>query len=170
MSEEALHRAIVKALNKFNAEDESTYLMLMKSTIGDAIGLNGGSDEIDLLARRIDALNKRMLDLVSESIQEGNDAESYEEEFKSISTQIEQLNGRINAIRESESEDGELQARLEEIQDTIASRKKNKDVYDDSIVRQMVECIKVYKDGRIQLILGGGYEIEEYLTKDGGEK
>ena len=170
VSEEALHRAIVKALNKFNAEDESTYLMLMKSTIGDAIGLNGGSDEIDLLERRIDALNKRMLDLVSESIQEGNDAESYEEEFKSISTQIEQLNGRINAIRESESEDGELQARLEEIQDTIASRKKNKDVYDDSIVRQMVECIKVYKDGRIQIILGGGYEIEEYLTKDGGEK
>ena len=170
VSEEALHRAIVKALNKFNAEDESTYLMLMKSTIGDAIGLNGGSDEIDLLERRIDALNKRMLDLVSESIQEGNDAENYEEEFKSISTQIEQLNGRINAIRESESEDGELQARLEEIQDTIASRKKNKDVYDDSIVRQMVECIKVYKDGRIQIILGGGYEIEEYLTKDGGEK
>ena len=168
VSEEALHRAIVKALNKFNAEDESTYLMLMKSTIGDAIGLNGGSDEIDLLERRIDALNKRMLDLVS--IQEGNDAESYEEEFKSISTQIEQLNGRINAIRESESEDGELQARLEEIQDTIANRKKNKDVYDDSIVRQMVECIKVYKDGRIQIILGGGYEIEEYLTKDGGEK
>ena len=170
VSEEALHRAIVKALNKFNAEDESTYLMLMKSTIGDAIGLNGGSDEIDLLERRIDALNKRMLDLVSESIQEGNDAESYEEEFKSISSQIEQLNGRINAIRESESEDGELQARLEEIQDTIANRKKNKDVYDDSIVRQMVECIKVYKDGRIQIILGGGYEIEEYLTKDGGEK
>ena len=170
VSEEALHRAIVKALNKFNAEDESTYLMLMKSTIGDAIGLNGGSDEIDLLERRIDALNKRMLDLVSESIQEGNDAENYEEEFKSISTQIEQLNGRINAIRESESEDGELQARLEEIQDTIASRKKNKDVYDDSIVRQMVECIKVYKDGKIQIILGGGYEIEEYLTKDGGEK
>ena len=170
VSEEALHRAIVKALNKFNAEDESTYLMLMKSTIGDAIGLNGGSDEIDLLERRIDALNKRMLDLVSESIQEGNDAESYEEEFKSISTQIEQLNGRINAIRESESEDGELQARLEEIQDTIANRRKNKDVYDDSIVRQMVECIKVYKDGRIQIILGGGYEIEEYLTKDGGEK
>ena len=165
VSEEALHRAIVKALNKFNAEDESTYLMLMKSTIGDAIGLNGGSDEIDLLERRIDALNKRMLDLVSESIQEGNDAESYEEEFKSISTQIEQLNGRINAIRESESEDGELQARLEEIQDTIANRKKNKDVYDDSIVRQMVECIKVYKDGRIQIILGGGYEIEEYLPK-----
>ena len=165
VSEKGLQEAIVRALNKFNAEDESTYLMLMKSTIGDAIGLNGGSDEIDLLERRIDALNKRMLDLVSESIQEGNDAESYEEEFKSISMQIEQLSSRITAIRESESNDGEVQARIKEIQTTIEKRKENKDVYDDSIVRQMVECIKVYHDGRLQIILGGGYELEEYLEK-----
>ena len=166
VSEKGLQEAIVRALNKFNAEDESTYLMLMKSTIGDAIGLNGGSDEIDLLERRIDALNKRMLDLVSESIQEGNDAENYEEEFKSISMQIEQLSSRITAIRESESNDGEVQARIKEIQTTIEKRKENKDVYDDSIVRQMVECIKVYHDGRIQIILGGGYEIEEYLKAE----
>ena len=163
VDEKALQEAIVRALNRFNAEDESTYLMLMKSTIGEAIGLNGGSEEIDLLERRIDALNKRMLSLVTLSIQEGDDAESYEDEFKSISQQIEQLNKRIEAIRESQSDDGELQARLAEIQKTIEKRKENKDVYDDSIVRQMVECIKVYHDGRLQIILGGGYELEEYL-------
>ena len=163
VDEKALQEAIVRALNRFNAEDESTYLMLMKSTIGEAIGLNGGSEEIDLLERRIDALNKRMLSLVTLSIQEGDDAESYEDEFKSISQQIDQLNKRIEAIRESQSDDGELQARLAEIQKTIEKRKENKDVYDDSIVRQMVECIKVYHDGRLQIILGGGYELEEYL-------
>ena len=64
-----------------------------------------------------------------------------------------------------ESEDGELQVRIKEIQDTIDKRKENKDTYDDSIVRQMVECIKVYHDGRLQIILGGGYELEEYLEK-----
>ena len=165
VDERALQRAIVRALNRFNIEDESTYLMLMKSTIGEAIGINGGSDEIDLLERRIDALNKRMLDLVTLSVQEDNDAENYEDEFKNISMQIEQLSGRITAIRESESEDGELQARIKEIQDTIDKRKENKDTYDDSIVRQMVECIKVYHDGRLQIILGGGYELEEYLEK-----
>lgn len=94
-----------------------------------------------------------------------SDAENYEDEFKSISQQIEQLNRRIEAIRESQSGDGQLQARLKEIQDTIEKRKKNSNVYDDSIVRQMVECIKVYHDGRLQIILGGGYELEEYLQK-----
>lgn len=106
-----------------------------------------------------------MLDLVTLSVQEDNDAEDYEDDFKNISAQIEQLSKRITAIRENEGEDGELQARIKEIQDTIDKRKENKDTYDDSIVRQMVECIKVYHDGRLQIILGGGYELEEYLEK-----
>lgn len=163
VEETELQNAIVKAINKFNDEDAATYLMLMRSTIGEAIGLNGGSDEIDLLERRIDALNKRMLTLVNDSVKEGGDIESHEEEFKSISEQIEQLNGRIKAIRESECENGELQTRLAEIQRTIDERETNRSVYDDSIVRQMIECIKVYKDGRLLIIFGGGYEVEVNL-------
>lgn len=33
--------------------------------------------------------------------------------------------------------------------------------YDDSIVRQMVECIKVYPGGKLEIIFGGGYLVEE---------
>ena len=166
VEETELQDAIVRALNKFNEEDSATYLLLMRSTIGEAIGLNGGSDEIDLLQRRIDALNKRMLNLVNESVQEGGDIESHEDEFKEISEQIEQLNSRIKAIRESEHQDGELQTRLAEIQTTIDKRENNKNVYDDSIVRQMVECIRVFKDGKIIVTFGGGYEIEEQIKKE----
>ena len=163
VEEEALHGAIVRALNRFHAEDESTYLTLMKATIGEAIGINGGSEEIDLLTRRIDALNKRMLDLVNETVAAGKDVESSEDEFKSISDQIEQLGRRIAAIQESIHKDGSRQARLEEIQSIIAKRSANETQYDDSIVRQMIECIKVHSDGKLTIIFGGGYEIEEKL-------
>ena len=163
VEEEALHGAVVCALNRFHAEDESTYLTLMKATIGEAIGINGGSEEIDLLTRRIDTLNKRMLDLVNETVAAGKDVESSEDEFKSISDQIEQLNRRIAAIQESIHKDGSRQARLEEIQSIIAERNANETQYDDSIVRQMIECIKVHNDGKLTIIFGGGYEIEETL-------
>ena len=158
--EEALHGAVVRALRRFHAEDEST---LMKATIGEAIGINGGSEEIDLLTRRIDTLNKRMLDLVNETVAAGKDVESSEDEFKGISDQIEQLNRRIAAIQESIHKDGSRQARLEEIQNIIAERNANETQYDESIVRQMIECIKVHSDGRLTIIFGGGYEIEETL-------
>ena len=162
--EAALHGAVVRALKRFRAEDESTsYLALMKATIGEAIGINGGSEEIDLLTRRIDTLNKRMLDLVNETVAAGKDVESSEDEFKGISDQIEQLNRRIAAIQENVHKDGSRQARLEEIQSIIAKRGANETQYDDSIVRQMIECIKVHNDGKLTIIFGGGYEIEETL-------
>ncbi len=161
--EEALQQAVVRALNRFNVEDEETYLALMKATIADAIGLNGGSDEIDLLERRVDALNKRIIQMVNDSISDGEGIENHEDEFRDISTQIEQLKCRIKAIQESQNTDG-YEDRLTEIQKTIDRRTQNSQVYDDSIVRQMIECIRVYHDGRLEIIFGGGYEMEEHLN------
>ena len=59
--------------------------------------------------------------------------------------------------------DATRQARLEEIQSIIAERNANAPQYDDSIVRQMIECIKVHRNGRQTIIFVGGYEIEETL-------
>ena len=35
-----------------------------------------------------------------------------------------------------------------------------------TIVHQMIECVKVYPDGRLDIIFGGGYFIEERLEKE----
>ena len=163
LSESALQEAIVRALNKFNDEDTSTYLTLMKATIGEAIGSNGGTDEIDLLERRIDALNSRMLKMVNDSVEKGTDMEENEDVFKAISEQIAQLNRRIEAIRKNESSDEERQERLRLIQDTIDQREAHRDTYNDAIVRQMVECVKVHEGGKLTVIFGGGYEFEEQI-------
>ena len=163
VEETALQKAIVRALQKFNIEDEATYFALMKATIGDAIGINGGSEEIDLLERRIDAQNNRMLALVNESIGNGEDMEVREAEFKEISDNIARLKRRIEAIRESQNKGVSSASRLQEIQDIISNRISHNDQYDDTIVRQMIECVRVYHDGRLEVVFGGGYEIEEHL-------
>lgn len=49
------------------------------------------------------------------------------------------------------------------LQKIIEERNLNQDQYDDSIVRQMIECIKVYEDGKLTIIFGGEYEIEEHI-------
>ena len=165
IEEEPLQTAIVRALNSFNAEDRSTYITLMKATIGDAIGLNGGSDEIDLLERRIDALNKRMISIVNDCVASGDDMENHEDEFKAISEETEQLKRRIEAIRESEAKDESYADRLAQIQEIIQQRDMNRDTYDESIVRQMVECIKIYPDNKILVTFGGGYKIEEEIDE-----
>ena len=155
-------------LRKGDSQDDLNTAMLligplMKATIGDAIGLNGGSDEVDLLERRIAVLDKRTLELINESVSAGTDFESHEDEFRELSEEKHQLERRIAAIQESLADDESVKHRLSEIEATIEERARNKDSYDDTIVRQMIECIRVYHDGRLEIIFGGGHEVEEHL-------
>lgn len=166
IDEMALQNAIMRALNRFNEEDRATYMALMKATISEAIGLNGCSDEVDLLQRKVDALNRKMLELINESVQTGNDIESREDEFKQISDTITLLKNHINAIQELASSDNSPNERLDQIQRVITEREQSGFQYDDSIVRQMIECIKVYPDGKLEIIFGGGYIVEESITAE----
>ena len=164
VNEERLHEAIVRALNKFNNEDSTTYLALMKATISDALGLNGSSDEIDLLERKIESLNRKILELVETSVKNGGDIEEHDIEFRELSAEIELTKSRINTIRESLNATDSAKDRMNQIQEIIDERSEHPLKYDDAIVRQMIECIKVYHDGKLEIIFGGGYIIEEELS------
>lgn len=163
LDENALHQAIVRVLNRFRQEDAQTYLTLMKATIGEAIGLQGNTDEIELLEKRIEALNDRMLTMVTELVSNGKDVDTQEVSFQQISQEIGQLQRRIDAIRETAEKDDSYRKKLQEIQNAIEHHEASSRVYDDSIVRQMIECIKVYPDKRLEVFFGGGYVMEEYV-------
>lgn len=114
-----------------------------------------------MLERKIEALNNKMLALVNESVSSGDGIEARESEFMTLSQEAELLKQRIAAIQESTAKDNGEQNRLEQIQAIIAERESKCMEYDDSIVRQMVECIKVYPGGKLEIIFGGGYLVEE---------
>lgn len=159
--EDKLHEAIVRAVNRFNEQDNATYKALMRATIGEALGLNSDPEEVDMLERKIEALNKKMLALVNESVASGEGIEAHESEFMTLSQELELLKHRIETIQEKATRTSGEQDRLEQIQAIIAERENHRMEYDDSIVRQMIECIKVYPGGKLEIIFGGGYLVEE---------
>ena len=159
--EDKLQEAIVRAVNKFNEQDNATYKALMRATISEALGLNGDPEEVDMLERKVEALNNKMLALVNESVSSGDGIEAHESEFMTLSQETELLKQRIAAIQESTAKDNGEQSRIEQIQAIISERESKCMEYDDAIVRQMVECIKVYPDGKLGIIFGGGYLVEE---------
>ena len=158
--------AIVRAINRFNAEDANIYLTLMKATLCDALGLNGAKEEEDLLLRRVEALNKKMLEIVNESVENGEDIESREDEFRNISEEIARLNERISAIQKAAGQDVNAKGRMEFIEKQLAKTKGRIQEYDDfadTVVRQMVECVKVFNGGKVEVVFGGGYAVEERI-------
>ena len=158
--------AIVRAINRFNEEDANTYLTLMKATLCDVLGLNGAKEEEDLLLRRVEALNKKMLEIVNESVENGEDIESREDEFRNISEEIARLNERINAIQKAAGQDVNAKGRMDFIEKQLAKMKGRIQEYDDfaeTVVRQMVECVKVFNGGKVEVVFGGGYAVEEWI-------
>lgn len=120
--EDKLQEAIVRAVNKFNEQDNATYKALMRATISEALGLNGDPEEVDMLERKVEALNNKMLALVNESVSSGDGIEAHESEFMTLSQETELLKQRIAAIQESTAKDNGEQSRIEQIQAIISER------------------------------------------------
>ena len=161
LREDKLKEAVVRAIRQFNEQDANTYTTLMKATIAEAIGFDGSDDEKELLERQVNGLNDKMIAIVNESIASGADIELREGEIKEIADAIEDLKRRIQIITENSMKNAEYADRIAEIERIITERASHQNEYDDSIVRQMVECIKVYADKHIEVIFGGGYTVEE---------
>lgn len=166
VKEESLHAAIVRAINKFNSQDHAAYLALMKATIGEALGIQAETAEIDELKRRIDALNQKMVSIIQKAARDGEDIEEHESEFKKMAESIALFKQRISVLEQAKSTDAEMSERMAKIQEIIDERQAHQDVYDDSIVRQMIECIKVFSNGNIEVYFGGGNCIHETIAFD----
>ena len=166
VKEESLHAAIVRAINKFNSQDHAVYLALMKVTIGEALGIQAETAEIDELKRRIDALNQKMVSIIQKAARDGEDIEEHESEFKEMAESIALFKQRISVLEQAKSTDAEMSERMAKIQEIIDERQAHQDVYDDSIVRQMIECIKVFSNGNIEVYFGGGNCIHETIAFD----
>lgn len=164
VAEEDLHRAIVRAINKFSSENSSTYKKLMKVSLSEALGLYDCKEEVDLLTRRIDGLNQKMMELISQTMLSGKSVSDNEDEFRDISNEIEQLKQRIETIQNTANKSSVSRARKTEIDNRIDNFADTVNEYDDTLVRQMIECIRVYDNRKIEVIFCGDITVEENIA------
>ena len=142
---------------------ESFYAIMLGS-IGDAIGMNEDSNEADLLVRQISMLNQEMMSLVDVTLKADLSVEENEQSFKDLSDQISQLTERLEAVRQSGKTDAERLEQAAELERSIESLRNCGCEYNDNAVRQMIECIKVYPGGKLDIIFNGGYTIVEQIN------
>lgn len=64
-------------------------------------------------------------------------------------------------MAELKQKDKNKQSRIAEIMDLIDGLKNRMLVYDDSLIRQIVEAVIVESKEKIKVIFIGGYEIEQ---------
>ena len=161
LEESRIQAAIVNAIQKF-AQQDPQLLKNLKSHI--ERGINDAvreDDSLDILLR-LAAVEKEINELfntISVDTIESFDEKKAEE----LLSEKNKLQAELDRIAELNQKDKNKQSRITEIMDLIDGLKNRTLVYDDSLIRQIIEAIIVESKEKIKVIFIGGYEMEQVL-------
>ena len=161
MEEGPLQQAILRALNSVMGPKE-----VLIERIGNAIRqeMTPKMDDFQTLTeidRSLEELQGRFQALL-EKVQEcGGDFMSYQEEFTAINEQMTTLQTRRVQLLEAQQADLAITGRLQEAESLLAGTPAEITEWDEALVRQTVETVKVLSAHEILVCLQGGMEIRE---------
>lgn len=161
--ETAIQKAIVRAMDHFSKDDFLRFQDTIQASIAEAIGITEENPETLTIKHRITLLNQEIMTLVDISLTEDTPLEDYDVKFKALSEEIETLTARLKAIEEAGRTAEEIEEKQNSLRMAIEQMKSCCVEYDDLAVRQMIECIRAYPDGKLEIIFGGGYTVLEQL-------
>ena len=161
LEENRIQTAIVNAIQKI-AQQDPQLLKNLKSHI--ERGINDAVREDDSLdiQLRLAAVEKEINELfntISVDTIESFDEKKAEE----LLSEKNKLQAELDRLAELNRKDKNKQSRIAEIMDLIDGLKNRTLVYDDRLVRQIIEAIIVESKEKIKIIFIGGYEIEQAL-------
>ena len=161
VEESVLHEAIMEAIQKA-ARQNADVLKTLKTHIG--MGLTGEETEdksldIQIRIAAIDAEFRAMMSAIS-----AENAEQFDErratelmnEKASLEQQLSQITDAMQKRQNSKS-------RLDEIYDVLDGLKNHPIKFDNSLLRQILECVIIESKERIKVVFAGGLEVEQPL-------
>ena len=164
LDEEPLQQAILDAINR------------SMSRKGDLIGQITGAMELELspipgvtmsladLDRRLAELETQFQDLLAEAA-EGS-YQDYMAQFKSIADEMAALKEKRTELEAQRRNCGRIIRRVQEAAEAMESASSELIQWDESIIRQLVDTVKVLSPNRIRVYLRSGLEIEQEIESN----
>ena len=159
LEENRLQTAIVNVIQKF-AQQDPQLLKTLKSHIEKGINDAVREDNSLDIQLRLAAVEKEINELfntISVDTIESFDEKKAEE----LLAEKNKLQAELDRLAELHQKDRNKQSRIAEIMDLIDGLRNRTLVYDDKLVRQIIEAVIVESKEKIKVIFIGGYEIND---------
>lgn len=161
IEESVLHSAIMTAIME-QAQQNVEVLKMLKLHIGMGIKADDTEDKsLDMQIRiaEIDAEFKQMLQAIS-----SENLETYDEtKMTELMYEKQSLQQQLSQIADRQQKRENAKSRLAEIVTILDGLKNHPMDYDDTLVRQILECVVVENKERIKVVFVGGLEAEQEL-------
>ena len=164
LDEKPLQTALLAAINSAMSQKsvlvaQITEAMRMELTQGEA-----GAMSVSDIDKQIAELDKEFRDLFSKSRTDGGYLK-YADEFKRITEDIAALKERRNTLLAQEQADSAANKRISDAVQILNSGSADITEWDESVIRQLVDTVKVLSADKILVYLRGGREVEQTIEK-----
>lgn len=162
LKEEQVHDAIMKAINNV-VEDTGDFIGAFRENVIRIIGSHSTKEIPSEYDEKIDLLQKEMLGLIEENAKLGAVTEDFDDEYKRISEEINQLKKAKLSLIQEKKQAHRYEERLDEIESTIKTVRPQVREFDEDLVRRLIDTIKVNRRERLEIQFESGIVIEQMV-------
>lgn len=158
IKEEQLHKAIIRAINNYySCRDDIA--RILKANIGTVLECQG-QEEIISIENRLREIDQARNDLVILIASGGCDEDKLDSEFAKLYQEEQLLSERLETLKSQNKTSADTQQKLDKIMDMIEHEKFELEIFDNVLIRKLIECVKVLSKTEILVIFKGGYEVK----------
>ena len=163
IEESALQAAIVNAVQKVAAADGET-IQTLKSHVDKVFTENITTDNEEEMSLqiRISELDGEIKSMIS-SVSADTIDEFDEEKAQSLMREKNELQNKLEELYGNKARKEAVQSRLQDVYAIMDGLKNHQIVYNDELIRQIIEVVIVESKEKIKIILKGGLTVEESL-------
>ena len=162
LDEEPLQRAILAAINSAMSRKSALILQITSAMELELTPIPGESMSLADIERRLEELSSQTRSLVAKAAQ-AEDASDYTAPLRAIMDEAAALKERRAIIEEQRKNNSQAVRRIEEAADALEQASAHITQWDEPLIRQLVDTVKVVSAEKIIVYLRGGIEIEQEI-------
>jgi len=162
LKEEPLHDAIMTAINSI-VENKGNFIGAFRENVIRVIGGYSTKDIPTEYDEQIENLQKEMLTLIEENAKRGAVAEDFDEEYKRISEQTNELKKEKARLIKERKQVETYEQRAMEMDSTLKNVSLQIRGFDEELVRRLIQTIKVKKGEKLEIQFKSGIVMEQMV-------
>ena len=160
-----LKAAILDAINSVMS-DKGVLIQQIEDAIRmELIPFPGGTMSAGDIERKIKELEAEFQDLFEEAQKEPGGYMKYTEEFQRITNDISELKNKKSLLMEKQQSDSAANKRIQDAVRLLNNSSAEVTEWDEGMIRQLVDYVKVLAEDRVLICLRGGIEVERFVEK-----
>lgn len=160
-----LKAAILDAINLVMSDKKVLIQQIEDAMRMELIPFPGGMMSAGDIERKIKELEAEFQALFEEAQKEPGGYMKYTEEFQRITNDIAELKNKKSLLMEKQQSDSAANKRIQDAVRLLNNSSAEVTEWDEGMIRQMVDYVKVLAEDRVLICLRGGIEVERFVEK-----